>query len=47
MNNSEKLDFIVRYERKRRFKRIAILASMLTLLGGLMIYFQVMNFGGL
>lgn len=44
MNNSEKLDFIVRYERKRKQKRLAYLALVLLVFGALMIFFQVMNY---
>jgi len=44
MNNSQKLDFIVRLERKRKIKRIAALVGILVIFGAFMIYFQVMNY---
>jgi len=44
MNNNERLEFIIRFERKRKLKRIALIAGLLLLLGALMVYFQVMNF---
>ena len=44
MNNKQRLDFIIRYERKRKIKQIAWLVGVLLVFGGLMIYFQVMNY---
>ncbi len=44
MNNTDKLDFIIRYERKRRRKQIAWLVAILLVFGALMIYFQIMNY---
>lgn len=44
MDNNKKLDFIVRYERKRKLKRMLSMIGVLVVFGLLMIYFQVMNF---
>jgi len=44
LDNSKKLDLIVRFERKRKLKQWLMLAGVLLVFGLLMIYFQVMNF---
>ncbi|MDH5259521.1 MAG: hypothetical protein OEX07_16015 [Gammaproteobacteria bacterium] len=44
MNNNEKLDFIVRYERKQKIKMILKWIAVMLFAGAVLIYFQIQNF---
>lgn len=44
MDNNQKLDFILRYERKRKIKRLLIAALIFIFAGSVLIYSQYKNF---